>query len=288
MIQSPSFLRAYRAVPHLAVNRCALSLARQRRPRWLVQAAVREWIRRDAIDMADFAEGPFESLQDFFLRRLRDGARPLEAGLISPVDGCVVGHGRIERGTILQVKGHPISVDALVNGRAGARRFDLPLEEYEGGSYVTLFLRPRGYHFVHAPADLTVEDVRWIPGRFFPQNEVALEHVPRIYERNERAVLRVRVESSSARSVPALIVMVGASVIGGIHVAGLPDLRRRDPVPFLRSVKRGDELGHFDFGSTVVLLLPRGAGVRARVALGQEKLMGQTLFSETVLRDEAS
>ena len=130
---------------------------------------------------------------------------------------------------------------------------------------------------MHAPADLTVEDVRWIPGRFFPQNEDALRHVPRIYERNERAVLRVRNHDGD---FPALLVMVGASVIGGIHVAGLDRLRRRDPSPLARSVAKGEELGHFDFGSTVVVLVPREARARALVDLGQEVLMGERLFEE--------
>lgn len=280
MIRSASFLRAYRALPHVAINRCGLAVARQQSPEWLVQSAVRSWIRRDGIDMRDFEPGPYRSLQDFFLRRLRPGARPLGEGIVAPVDGCVVGTGRIERGTILQVKGHPISVDALVNGERASktegRLHDLSLDAYEGGTYLTLFLRPRGYHYVHAPCALTVEDVRWIPGRFFPQNEDALRHVPRIYERNERAVLRLRCESE----MPALLVMVGASVIGGIQVTGVPNLRRQGASPLERHVDKGAELGHFDFGSTVVMLMPRQASVRPAVSMGQEVLMGQRIFTQ--------
>jgi phosphatidylserine decarboxylase len=271
---SAPFFRAYRAVPHWLVNRVALEAAKRTRPRWLVQAAVRRWIASERIDMRDFEDGPFSSLEHFFLRRLRPGARPIEAGLVSPVDGCVVGHGPVERGTILQVKGHPISIDRLVNGRG---LYDVPLGEFEGGAWVTLFLRPRGYHYVHAPADLTVEAVRWIPGRFFPQNEAALRQVPRIYERNERAVLSVRLRSG----LPAILVMVGASVIGGIHVRGVRDLRRTEPTPLDRVVDKGAELGHFDFGSTVVLLLPRGHAGVSRVELARETKMGETLFAET-------
>ena len=292
MIRSTSFLRAYRALPHVAINRCGLAVARQQSPGWLVQSAVRSWIRRDGIDMRDFEPGPYRSLQEFFLRRLRPGARPLGEGIVAPVDGCVVGTGRIERGTILQVKGHPISVDALVNGerasKAEGRLHDLSLDAYEGGTYLTLFLRPRGYHFVHAPCDLTVEDVRWIPGRFFPQNEDALRHVPRIYERNERAVLRVRCEGEEGkegkegeeRAMPALMVMVGASVIGGIQVTGVPNLRRQGASPLARRVDKGVELGHFDFGSTVVMLMPREASVRPAVTMGQEVLMGERIFTQ--------
>lgn len=281
MIRSVPFFRAYRALPHFAVNRCALALARREGPKWLVESAVRSWIRRDRIDMRDFEAGPYRSLQHFFLRRLAPGARPLDDGFVAPVDGCVVGSGLIEQNAMLQVKGHPISVEALVNGKRqrGRRPFDLALDPYEGGRYLTLFLRPRGYHYVHAPCDLTVEDVRWIPGRFFPQNEDALQNVPRIYERNERAVLRVRTRTMAGER-PALLVMVGASVIGGIHVAGLERLRQSAPSRMDRAAGKGAELGHFDFGSTVIVLLPRAARARPLVRMGQEVLMGQRLFAE--------
>ncbi len=261
MIRSAPFLRAYRAFPHWLVNGVAMTVARQTRPQRLVDAAVRAWIAREAIDMRDFEDGPFESLEHFFLRRLKPGARPLGAGFVAPVDGCVVGLGTIERGTILQVKGTDLSIDRLVNGRL----FDRRLDDFEGGTYVTLFLRPRGYHYVHAPEDLVVDDVRFIPGRFYPQNEDALQHIPGIYEKNERAVLSVRLERAG-RHIPAILVMVGASVVGGIHV--------RDVGP----KKKGDELGHFSFGSTVVVLLPKDASGKLTVALGQELQMGHALF----------
>ena len=94
---------------------------------------------------------------------------------------------------------------------------------------------------------LTVDDVHWIPGRFFPQNEDALRHIPRIYERNERAVLRLL---CGGREL--LLVLVGASLVGGIHLRGVPRpaWARRDPVSLDRRLDRGEELAHFTFGST--------------------------------------
>ncbi len=273
MIRSATFLKSYRALPHFLVNGVAGHIAKQERPAWLVGAAVRSWVKRDRIDMTDFEHGPFDSLEHFFLRKLAPGKRPLGQGLISPVDGCVVGLGTITAQSILQVKGVPLSVSRLVNGNG---IYDLPLDEYEGGRWVTLFLRPRGYHYVHAPFDGALLDVRSLSGRFFPQNEDALVHIPRIYERNERAVLRMQVPGMLA---PILLVMVGASVVGGIHVYGTT-LRTNSASKGTRTFRKGEAMGHFSFGSTVVLLLPRASADVCAVALGDELKMGQTLFGE--------
>jgi phosphatidylserine decarboxylase len=280
MIRTRPFFFAYRFFPHGAINAAAMHAAKVRRPRWLVKRAIDMWIQKDGIDMKDFVAGDFATLEEFFLRRLKDGARPLGNGIVAPVDGCVVGRGRIGARTILQVKGRPIGVERLVNGL----RHDLDVRAYEGGTYVTLFLRPRGYHFVHAPFDGEIVDVRWIPGRYFPQNEDALQHIDGIYERNERAVLRVRTDAGEA-----LLVMVGASVIGGIHVNGIASLKQRDPIPLNRRIKKGDELGHFSFGSTVVMLLPPamsgeiakpigGVGAPPTHSIGEEVPMGTSLL----------
>jgi len=185
-----------------------------------------------------------------------------------------VGAGRIERDTILQVKGVPLSVDRLVHGASPTSpRWDLA--RYEGGAYVTTFLSPRGYHYVHAPMRARVNDVRWIAGRFFPQNEDALHHIPRIYERNERATLRLTVNEHEI-----MMVMVGASVIGGIELRDLPRRTWVGPRPFGidRAVNEGEELGHFRFGSTVVLLLPKELVNAALPEIGSDVKMGQTLL----------
>jgi phosphatidylserine decarboxylase len=249
----PAFFRLYPYLPHALLNSAMGAIGRFSRPRWAIELVIRRWVERDGIDLADFAPGPWPTLEAFFLRALRDGARPIEDGLVvAPADGNVVGSGRCDRGTFLQVKGRSISVDRLVHGASPRDRIDL--SPYDGGSYLTTFLTPRGYHHVHAPSDGELIDVRWIPGRFFPQNEDALRHVDAIYERNERAVLRL----STARGT-IVLVMVGASLIGGIH------LRDRDRAEWVRAAptalaahkRKGDAIGHFSFGSTVVMLFPR-------------------------------
>jgi phosphatidylserine decarboxylase len=266
----PGFLRAYELLPQRLVNRSVARITAIERPRWAVDAAVRSWVRAERIELDQFEARRFVSLDDFFLRRLRPGARPLGAGFVSPVDGRVLAAGTLSRTTELVVKGQRLSLERIVN--AGIH--DRDLSAYEGGSYAVVFLSPRGYHRVHLPADGWLRDASWIPGRFFPQNEDALSHIPGVYERNERAVLGCSLAAGS----DYLLVMVGASLIGGIHLADLPRDRWVGPNPteLARRHAKGDEIGHFAFGSTVVVLLP--AGVARRLPALGEVRMGQTLF----------
>jgi phosphatidylserine decarboxylase len=267
-----AFLRGYRFLPHRILNRGVAQITAAKRPRWLVDRAIELWTRVEQIELDDFEARRFDSLDDFFLRRLRDGARPLGSGFVAPADGKLVAYGEIAPDRPLIVKAQRLSLERLVN----AGHYDLDLAKYAGGRYAVIFLTPRGYHRVHMPVDGELIDVRWIAGRYFPQNEDALEHIPRIYERNERAVLRCRSETGTE----FLLVLVGASLIGGIHLEGIArrDWARTRPVPLGFRVSLGDELGHFAFGSTVVALLPRGFAEPDPLGVASEIRMGETLF----------
>lgn len=268
--RTEAFLRSYAFLPHRWLNRTTAFVTSATRPAWAVDRAIHRWTVRDRIDLSEFESRRFESLDDFFLRRLAPGARPIGEGFVAPADGNLVASGRLDLGRPLLVKQQRLSVDRVVNGGL----YDLDLSDYDGGMYAVIFLTPRGYHRVHMPQSGALDAVRWIPGRYFPQNEDALRVVPRVYERNERATLSCR----DAQGRPFLMVMVGASLIGGIHLEGAD---RRDwvrPRPFELGLarERGEEIGHFAFGSTVVVLLPRGAFSRA--VERPEVRMGQTLF----------
>lgn len=272
LLRSVVFLRSYGLLPHRLLNRAAARLARVCRPRWAVDAAIRLWIRHACIDMRDFEERSYSSVEDFFLRRLRPGARPLAEGFVSPVDGRVVGGGAIESDTVLHVKGRRVSVGGLVNGR----RHDLPLRDYEGGTYTAIFLSPHGYHRIHMPVNGQLVGCHWVPGRFFPQNEAALRHISGVYERNERAVLRCRIDGGPE----FLLVLIGASLVGGIHLEGMSRSAwiRPEPVALSRQRVKGEEIGHFTFGSTVVVLMRRGSVRRLLPGHGTNIRMGEALF----------
>jgi phosphatidylserine decarboxylase len=269
--RTPTFLRLYRYLPHRLLGRLARALATATRPRWAVDLAIDRWISSAAIRTDEFLPGPFPSVEAFFLRQLRPGARAIADGLVAPADGVVVGAGPIARGTILQIKGVDLDLQRLVRGHGPA----VDLRAYEGGRYLTTFLTPHGYHHVHLPLPATLVDTRWVSGRAFPQNPDALRFSPRIYERNERVTVRCRCDDGHE----FMIIFVGASLIGGIHLAGREprEWARPGPVPWGARLARGAELGHFTFGSTIVLLVPP-ALAGAPPAIGATVRMGERLW----------
>ncbi len=206
------------------------------------------------------------SFSAFFVRRLREGARPLPADpslLPAPCDGTLQAIDRIERGTLLQAKGRPYAVSELL-GAAGAGL------ELEGGQAWTIYLAPRDYHRVHSPIDARLRAVSWLPGELHSVNPRVLARRARVLSVNERAVLRLE-----GRLGPLVLVMVGALNVGRIRVVGVEpggDVPRGQELRF----ERGAELSRFEMGSTVVLIAPPGghrpsAGLRpgARLRLGQ-------------------
>jgi phosphatidylserine decarboxylase len=268
----PAFFRAYRFLPHHALNAIARRLGRATHPRWAIEKAIDTWVRRGGIDLSEYEASTYETVEEFFLRRLRPGARALGEGVISPVDGVVVDVGPITRGRKLRVKGELLDLPRVVNGR----HHHLPVDAYAGGTYLVIFLTPDGYHRLHAPIAGKLLDVRWIPGRYYPQNDDALRHLSRIYEKNERATLRF--EDALGREW--LLVMVGASLIGAIELEGIArtDWVTRDPWSIGRMIGKGEEIGHFTFGSTVVLVFPEGMTAGEMPAPGTRVRMGEPLL----------
>ena len=240
-------------------------LASARVPRFLLRPAIVAYCKHFDVDLAEAALpiSDHRRFNEFFARALRDGARPLDAdpaAVLSPVDGRVHAAGAIEAGQVLQAKGVPYSVGELLGSDDDAR-------EVEGGTFATLYLSPRDYHRIHWPLDASVERVRHLPGDLWPVNDRAVAGVPRLFARNERVALFGRTATGGRFA----FVCVGALNVGSIVLApGLASegartngwSRRR--VEWTKSpplaVRRGDELGRFEFGSAVVLLLAPGAG----------------------------
>lgn len=198
----------------------------------------------------------YPSFGDFFARRLREGARPLEASpVISPCDGVVAASGAIVDGTLVQAKGRTYSVAELLTVPSLAAALS-------GGSFLTVYLSPRDYHRVHTPVDATLTGYHYVPGERWPVSGRFTRHVDRLLAVNERVVI----ELATAWG-PAAVVMVAAAGVGNVWLTDLGEDTRSwreaaEPRHVTRSgtrLRAGDELGSFLLGSTVVLLMPAKA-----------------------------
>ena len=221
---------------------------------------IRNFVARYGVDMSEAAEpdiARYATFNDFFTRALKPGARPLAASdLLCPVDGAISQFGPIERDQIFQAKGHRYSTTALVGGDAQlAQRF-------ESGSFATLYLSPKDYHRIHMPCAGRLTRMVHVPGDLFSVNPTTARGVPGLFARNERVVCVFE-----GAHGPFVLVLVGATIVGSMATVwhgvvnpprpGVPRDWRYDDRDI--ALARGDEMGRFLLGSTVVLLFPQGA-----------------------------
>jgi phosphatidylserine decarboxylase len=226
----------------------------------LIGSFVRHF-RPDMSDAADPEPHDYPSFNAFFTRSLRPGARPADpdpGALVSPVDGTVSQIGQIDGTAMVQAKGHRYSVDALLGGAPGWA------ERFSGGSFATLYLAPYNYHRIHMPTAGTLRAAWFVPGRLFSVNAATAAAVPGLFARNERVICAFE-EGPLAFAVA----LVGALFVGSIATVWHGEVTPRSPrraaelaVGTGRApgrLERGAELGRFNMGSTVILLLPPGA-----------------------------
>jgi phosphatidylserine decarboxylase len=235
------------------------------------------YARRFGIDLGE-VELPLEdyaTLDAFFTRRLRDGARPVDPDpevAVSPVDGEVLELGELEGGRLLQAKGCEFTVGALLADPARAER-------YLGGAYVTLYLSPRDYHRIHAPVDGKVVACRHVPGELFPVNARAVRDVEGLYACNERLVTFL-----DGGFGEVAVVKVAACGVGCVtatydpgartHTPRSTGCRDYEPPP---AVRKGEEIGVFHLGSTVIVLFQPGRVVLEPLARGERLQCGRPL-----------
>jgi phosphatidylserine decarboxylase len=228
------------------------------------------------LDLSEAKKQKFDSLHDCFVRELKDGARPFDANpevICSPSDGIVGGWGAIEGDELLQIKGMPYSLSELLGSKQLA-------EQYQGGSYITLRLRASMYHRFHAPTDCTVERVTHIEGDAWNVNPIALKRVHGLYCRNDRAVIEARLNNGQCLT----LVPVGAILVASVRLHFLMlnlHNRYKGPqiIPCQASLRRGEEMGWFEHGSTIVVLAPQGVQPCAHIATGVEVRAGHALFT---------
>ncbi|HEV8113104.1 MAG TPA: archaetidylserine decarboxylase [Planctomycetota bacterium] len=248
-----------------ALSRTVGWLADRRIPRPLRAPVYRSYARFTGADLSEVKEplADHASLGAFFVRTLCDGVRPVDPDartITSPCDGTIQAVGPIERGSLLQAKGHSYSLAELLGSAEDARDGD-------GGSAWTIYLSPRDYHRVHVPAACTLAAVRRIPGaRYSVAPGVLARRL--VLPINERAVFRL--ECGSGR---LWLVMVGATNVGRIRVVG--DAELASPP---RRFAKAEELARFEMGSTVVLVAPRGvAAPAAGLAAGTSVRLGRAI-----------
>jgi phosphatidylserine decarboxylase len=269
-------------IPRRQVTRFMGWLSRVENP-LVCRGSIALWRLFSDLDLSEAKNTQFKSLHDCFIRELKPGLRPIDPDpntLVSPCDSIVGACGSIDRGTMLQAKGFPYSLAELLADR-------LLAEHYEGGQYATLRLTSSMYHRFHAPSDCRVEQVDYIAGDAWNVNPVALERVARLYCKNERAVLRCRLPSATVSSAASgallTLVPVAAVLVASIRLKFLDvllHLRYRGPtrIPCDAALRRGEEMGWFEHGSTIIVLAPPGFRLVEGICQGARIKMGQALI----------
>lgn len=247
-------VRVLRYLPKNLISRVFGWFARRQRPRVMVRLINRWWAAHFdvALEAADRPLADYPSLLAFFTRGLRAGIRPVVEGeleLASPVDAAIGAFGRMERDVLIQAKGMEYRLGALLGSERAAHPF-------LGGHYATFYLSPRDYHRIHAPREGVIASTLYEPGTLYPVNTAAVRIVPALFAVNERVATILATDRG-----PIAVVMVGATNVGSIRVSyadlvtnrGRPrqEIRHEPPI----AIGRGDHLGTFELGSTVVLVV---------------------------------
>ena len=271
-------------LPQRLTGRLVHRLARCRRG-WIARPLIGWFARRYRVNLQEAERSRLEdyaSLNDFFTRALEAGARPIAGGertLVSPVDGCLKQFGSANGGEMIQAKGLRYRLEALLGEPADR------VAALKSGSYATLYLAPHQYHRVHLPLAGALRRTRYIPGKRYSVNSRTAAVVPGLFCRNERVVCWFETATG-----PMAVVLVGALNVSSISTAWLGEIasgkaRVWDDAGHSgggvgRDFGRGEEIGRFNLGSTVVLVLPPGQAVwRPELAPGQAVRMGQALAS---------
>ncbi len=244
-------------IPKQALTALAGKLASQEAGS-LTTSVIRWFVGRYNVNMAEAANpdiASYKSFNEFFTRPLKEGARPqADADFISPVDGAISQFGPIERDQIFQAKGHSYSTTALVGGDR-----DLAAQ-FENGSFATLYLSPRDYHRIHMPCAGKLTRMIYVPGELFSVNPTTARGVPGLFARNERVVCVF-----DSAFGPFVLTLVGATIVGSMATVWHGQINPPRP-GVIREwrydeqnivLQKGEEMGRFLLGSTVVMLFPK-------------------------------
>jgi len=264
-------------IPRQLVTRFMGWFSRIEHP-WVRDASIAVWKLFTDLDLAEARkpQSAFRSLHDCFTRELKAGARTVDADpaiLTSPCDGIVGACGRIEGQRIFQAKGFPYTLPELFCDEDLAKR-------YADGTYVTLRLTSAMYHRFHAPHDCRVEQVTYVSGDTWNVNPITLKRVEKLFCKNERALIRCRLEVGRHRIT---LVPVAAVLVAGIRlhfIDVLLHLRYKGPQVLTCDARlaKGDEMGWFEHGSTIIVFAPAGFALCPGIETGARVRMGMPLL----------
>ena len=265
-------------LPQHFVSRLAGWLADCRLP-WLKNKLIKRFIKKYSVDLTSALRKQPEdyvSFNDFFIRQLDSRFRPIANGpqdIVSPIDGIIAQIGRINKALLLQAKAHYFDLTTLLGNEASLA------ERFYDGEFATLYLAPHNYHRVHMPITGKLVKTIYVPGRLFSVNRMTSELIPNLYSRNERLICLFDTAAG-----PLAIIMIGAMIVGRMQTVWMAQPIKHqqikiniDEAPTV--LQKGDELGYFCLGSTVILLFGKNKiswepNLKAGSSLEVGKLLG--------------
>jgi phosphatidylserine decarboxylase len=277
------FVATQYRIPQHFLSRLVYRLTRSRSP-GVKNALIKSFMRSFKPDLSDALQPDplaYATFNEFFTRALRPGARPIDPNdsvLVSPVDGAISQIGHLDGSQVMQAKGHYYSLEALFD--AGGSHTDWA-SRFTGGCFATLYLAPFNYHRIHMPLGGTLRAAWYVPGKLFSVNAVTAAAVPGLFARNERVVC---IFEDGPRLFA--LVLVGALFVGSMQTVWHGEVTPRSPRRALElpvdatraalHLEKGDEMGRFNMGSTVILITPPDMidwlshkKARANVGVGQ-------------------
>ncbi len=247
---------------------------------WVRDLSIGVWKFFSALDLSEAKKSQFTSMHDCFTRELKDGVRPINMAadiLSSPVDAIVGAHGPIERGQVFQAKGFPFALQDLIAD-------EQHIEDWQDGYFVTLRLTSSMYHRFHAPFDCTVEKVRYFSGDTWNVNPIALRRIEKLFCKNERTFIQTRLDGvGPCQGKRVALVPVAAILVASIRLHFLDvllHLKYAGPkvIACHAGFKKGQEMGWFQHGSTVIVLAPKGFTLCDGLTQDSAVRMGQALM----------
>ncbi|MES0489247.1 MAG: archaetidylserine decarboxylase [Leptospirales bacterium] len=252
-------LLLFKILPLKLISRTAGKITNASLPTAILQRVLKWFIKKYSINTDEMEKEitEYKTVNDFFIRYLKPGARKIDAAkksLVSPVDGRVLTFGGLEEGKIIQAKGMGSTLDELIDMPGYRKRF-------QGGTYIIIYLSPKDYHRIHSPLAGDIVAMSYLPGKLFPVNTFAVNNIDRLFSINERVVTYIE----SAGKLCGLI-KVGATNVGSIKLSYYDSLRTNTKKPDAQSqvfmkkipIKKGEQVARFELGSTVILLLEKG------------------------------